>query len=35
VETVYDTVTTIVDQFIERYSDANDLTGRIRAATNP
>lgn len=35
VDTVYDTVTTIVDQFIERYSDANDLTGRIRAATNP
>lgn len=35
VDTVYDTVTTIVDQFITRYSDANDLTGRVRAANSP
>jgi hypothetical protein len=35
VDTVYDTVTTIVDQFITRYSDANDLAGRVRVATSP
>ena len=35
VNTVYTTVTTIVDQFITRYSDANDLTGRVRAANSP
>jgi hypothetical protein len=35
VDTVYDTVTTIVDQFITRYSAANDLAGRVRAANSP
>ena len=35
VDTVYETVATIVDQFITRYSDANDLTGRVRAANSP
>ncbi len=35
VDTIYDTVTTIMDQFVARYSDANDLTGSVRAATSP
>ncbi|NCF23330.1 MAG: hypothetical protein GWP60_02225 [Gammaproteobacteria bacterium] len=34
-DTVYDAVTTIADQFIARYSDANDLAGRVRAANSP
>ncbi len=34
-DTVYDAVTTIADQFIKKYSDANDLAARVRAANSP
>jgi hypothetical protein len=35
VDTVYATVTTIIDRFIARYSDANELGDNVQAAATP
>jgi hypothetical protein len=35
VDTVYQTVTTIIDRFVARYSDANELGDSVRVAAAP